>query len=276
MRRETTGGLLPVLAALLLAVPPTLRWCEIQFGARPRDQMAPSETVVSRSNGTPAGREALNYDLQQLLRVAEADLNALGVVLDRSLYSRVLARRLPFHDPSPARSALYLALRTLAPIPGDCAVVSAEHLMVGRVVDVTTIPGKLAVAHVQTILDPGFRVRFVADGARGLLGGTGESTPSGQALLEILFSDQRLSLEADIQVVTDGADGVYPSGLVIGKIDLKSRLLAPQRSSGLPLVRAEVILDTVREMVVLPSRMPNAISQEIRAGLGANTRRRTP
>ena len=50
MRRETTGGLLPVLAALLLAVPPTLRWGEIQFGARPRDQMAPSETVVSRSN----------------------------------------------------------------------------------------------------------------------------------------------------------------------------------------------------------------------------------
>jgi hypothetical protein len=73
------------------------------------------------------------------------------------------------------------------------------------------------IVRLQTLLDPDFRVRFWTEGATGMLQGTGRQR-DGHPVLEILYLSESAVLRPGAPVVTEGNDGVYPPGVVIGCI----------------------------------------------------------
>ena len=265
--------------ALLLALPPAARL--IQDALRRPETGSYPQTLAGRDSAVV---------LEQRLREAEADLKALNVPLQRQRYGRVLGEVLPMNDPAAARSSLFVALRSFASMRDDVAVVSATHSLVGRAIDVfssarawaTPEEGeavgpissddgrRFALARVQTVLDPAFRVRFSSGGARGVLYGTGETTSDGAPLLRTHLLQGADRLEPGDRVVTDRGDELYPGGIAIGTVvdgQALGQLKVRHRTF---LVRADVNFSGPLDRVVF---LPNLLRLSF---LESRERRATP
>jgi cell shape-determining protein MreC len=128
-------------------------------------------------------------------------------------YRLVAGKVLPVSDPSPERSILWVHVGEGLPAPEDTAAVWGKAL-VGRVYRAY---GRLPLLRVQTLLDPGFRVRFRHQEAAGMLWGTGRKW-KGHPVLEIRHLAESAELKPGEPVFTDGNDGIYPEGILIGHL----------------------------------------------------------
>lgn len=265
MRRKSSGlRVLHLVWVACLLVPPAVRLSLDHV----REAGGGREVVPWTSNPALSHEEATAR-----LGQAERDLRALDVTPAHEDYEPVLARVLPVRDPSASRSALYVGIRSLKPIPDDITALTVDHRLLGRVMDVISPladSGGFAVAQVMTILDPSFRVPFVAGETRGLAGGLGATTEEGHALLEVIFLDGPGSLEEGQPVLTDSARGVidagiaFAPGLPIGFVIPDTEGLQAKRRSRLPLIRSEVVVERQLQAVLLRDsmRLSRALIQE--------------
>ena len=134
----------------------------------------------------------------------------------RTNFRAFLTEVLPFDNPSSDRGALWL----VAPAQGLTrdACVAFRSSLVGRLKQWPGAEMITTVRRVQTISDPGFRVRFHSGETRGILYGTGrrETAGEGRPLLEARHLTHPDSLVPGSPVVTAGDDGIYPPGVLIG------------------------------------------------------------
>lgn len=201
MRRERQGlSFRHLVFALFLALPPG-----VKLGIH---------LVREHQQDDLTALEKLRVDLEATrdeLRREKIERTMSGLDRLDGQYKLIAGRVFPLSDPSPERSVLWAHLGEGQPVPEDTAAVWRQGL-VGRV---TRAYPKLAVVRVQTLLDPGFRVRFRQDEATGMLWGTGRMV-KGHPVLEIRHLSDDAELKAGGAVFTDGNDGVYPEGVLIG------------------------------------------------------------
>jgi hypothetical protein len=231
---------------MCLCAPPAVRlW--LDFSAAPGRGAEPH----------PEPADARTAEAIARLRHVERDLKALDVTLPSDEYEPVPARVLA-RDPAPHRHGLLAGVRSGKPVPPDSTAITVDQRLLGRVIDVVGPPpasGGFAVAQVETILDRGFRVRFVAGETRGLAAGTGVTTPDGRAVLEIILFDGPRELEDGEVLLTDGSLGVFAPGIPIGSVSLESGAWIGERRSRLPVIRSEVIVERQRELILLRDSM---------------------
>jgi hypothetical protein len=227
MRRHGTalrGGHL--LLAALLALPPCLRvgihlWSGAKGPAVHPELMDAARKEAAERGLDPASIRPIDLDFED----------------PAGRYRAVPADAIPFSDTSPSRHVIWAVTRGgakdppqlegnvatpggAAPdvFPGevvtDTAAVSRGAL-VGRVIGVYP---ELGLARIQTMRDPGFRVRFSTDTGTGMLRPAG-SDRDGDLLLEPLYLSPGCELVIGTPVLTAGNDGVYPPGVVIGRVE---------------------------------------------------------
>ncbi|MBI4607284.1 MAG: hypothetical protein HY721_35410 [Planctomycetes bacterium] len=244
-----------VALALLLAAPPAAR-----VGlhvARARQAAGPPD-VTEAASGPRASSEALLAELaaaREDLRRARLDLDLRGAPLPQGRYEPVLADVLPASDPSPGRSLLWAVPRGPRPVPRDSAAThpavqeggEPAPSLAGRVVRVHPGLGPAPpILGVQTLLDPGFRVRFRHAGASGVLWGTGQAA-EGHALLELRHLTAEVDLKEGDPVFTEGQDGVYPPRLLVGSlVRRKAGAAGPERLA----VRAALRVEDLTRLVI--------------------------
>ena len=209
MRRERSplrcGHL---LLAFLLCLPPGLR-LGLHFWKRPS-----AGDGASAPERPDTGEAALD----ELRRIEGA--RRLPTLDDpEGRYHLVPADVLPVNDPSGRRSALWVVARGSQNVPVDTAAVwhdetSPHGELAGRA---TRELSPTRLARVQTILDPGFRVRFRHEGASGMLFGTGREH-EGHPILELKYVVNGDQLDEGEPVFTEGGDGVYPPSVLIGHL----------------------------------------------------------
>ena len=264
MRRHRTGlRVVHLLWVVCLFVPPAIRLALDFWRVRLRldtDAVSQEHSPEPRLVGAEAAFR---------LRQAEQDLKTLGATLVSEEFDRVLARLLPLRDPSTSRNSRFVGIRGATPVPADTPPITPDYHLFGRVVEVLTPPSGsgpsgsgpsgsgyyFAVAQIQTVLDPSFRVRFVAGDATGLAGGTGATTDDGHPLLEIIFLEGSRNLTEGEVIVTDGAGGVYAPGIHIGSVTPGTGHALAKRRSRLPLIRTEVVLDRHDQVILLADLM---------------------
>jgi hypothetical protein len=204
-RMRKREGLRPrhLAFAVLLLLPPAARIVERALAGGD----GPDELEALRLELAAAGAEA---------RRARLELEAQGFLAEGSAglprgHELLAADALPLSDPSPARSTLWALVRGPREPPASGAAL-ARGALAGRVLRAFA---DLAIVKVQTVLDPAFRARFRQKGASGMLWGTGRSV-DGHALLEVRHLSQTVDLAPGEPVFTEGSDGVYPGGILIG------------------------------------------------------------
>lgn len=238
-----------ILCALLLALPPVLRvlgWLNVLEGLPSVAPAAPDEVRVER-DALRAQVERLREELAVHGALASSFASGGSAnAAPNARYQIALVDILPLDDPSPSRSVAWGWSREGQELVSDSAAVwtsdlqeipatpapasppgpeageanrpriAGEHVLVGRVL---SVPGGGALARIQTIQDPLFRVRFRTDGASGILWGTGSSREDGSPLLELQHVTDRREIKEGAAVFTEGGDGLYPEGLLIGYLE---------------------------------------------------------
>lgn len=256
MRRKSSGlRVLHLFWVACLFVPPAVRlWLDLSRAPFRGGEPLSGETSASLSTADLSLEAARGRLIQ-----AESDLRALDVTLPGEEYKAVLARVLPMGDPSAGRSTLFVGVRSRSPVPIDITAVTVDHRLLGRVVDVLNPPlgsEGFAVARVQTLLDPSFRVRFVAGETRGLAGGSGETTDDARyVVLEIIWLEDPRELEEGETLYTDSAGGVFAPGIPIGSVTRDSRVVVAKRRNRLPLIRSEIVIPRQTQVVLLRDAM---------------------
>ena len=165
----------------------------------------------------PAGAEALAAEvasLQEELRRARAELELHAALPDPARYRVGLADVVPLTDPSPRRGALWVTPRKSDAAARDSSAFW-DGALAGRVLRVER---GLFLACIQTLADPGFRVRFRAGEAMGILHGTARRDATGAPLLVVRHLSREKALGSGDVVFTAGDDGIYPPGLRIGEV----------------------------------------------------------
>jgi hypothetical protein len=200
-------GLRPwhLVFVVLLLLPPVARVIHRSFA---QDEGAAEEEKL-RSELTVAREEVRRVRLE--LEARDFPRSTPGLADLEPRHELVVADALPLSDPSPARNTLWATVRDHRDVPGSGAAL-AEGALAGRVLRAFA---DLGIVKVQTILDPAFRARFRQKGASGMLWGTGRES-DGHALLEVRHLSETVSLEPGEPVYTEGNDGVYPGGVLIG------------------------------------------------------------
>ncbi|MBI4582462.1 MAG: hypothetical protein HY717_00315 [Planctomycetes bacterium] len=160
------------------------------------------------------------------------------------------ARVLPLADPSPRRHALWISCGEDGRIHRETPVVQGGAL-VGQVD--WAVPGRPFV-RVQTISDPYFRIRFRYRDAWGFLSGTGESKGGDRPLLEIQFLGAEVHFQEGDKVFTDGKDGIYPDGLLIGELVAAQPGKNPS-GKGDFRIRAAISPADLKEVILLVDRV---------------------
>lgn len=251
----------------LLALPPTVRWLS------PSLQPLPGE--LTREAALEATVLALRVELETTRFEAER-LRALeqswGQVELSDRHERLLADVLPVSDPSPRRRILWAhtpgARRISRPAAVICTLeVAASEpqlekktsALVGRALAPTP---HLPLARVETTLDPAFRVRFRHHGASGMLWGTGEES-AGRPVLEIKHLSELIELKDGEAVVTEGRDGVYPEGILIGFV-VREDAPEPDASGAAPpgrlFVRGAAAPEALRQVIVVIDRAQESLA----------------
>jgi len=204
-RRKGRGGRpIHVLVALILAAPPCVRLGLHVFSV-------PGGAAGPDSDETAALRAKLEAAREEL-RIANLDLAARDLGHSLPSYRIVLAESLPIEDPSPRRNSLWVSCRGATLVPDGTPAIAGEALA-GRV---ASAHGALHLARIETLLDPAFRVRFRKEGASGMLWGTGHVSSGGKPILELRHLSEAAALAPGEPVYTEGGDGVYPEGILIG------------------------------------------------------------
>jgi hypothetical protein len=224
MRRRSGVRARHVLLAGLLAVPTVARVALDRVGGARADH----PTV-----------EALQAELATALedaRRARTELEMRGLDRLDPRWRVTLAEALPWDDPSPDRRALWAVVRGRLE-DAEATAALAGGVLAGRV---RRFYRRLSLAKVETLFDASFRVRFAAgapaaagtgaagppggatpesgSAASGMLCGTGRSA-RGSALLEIRRLSTPTALKPGQPVFTEGGDGVYPPGILIGYVE---------------------------------------------------------
>jgi len=184
--------------------------------------LAPGDNEGQRTGQNETLRFELSVARDKLRqRTSDLALSAMAPVADG--YHNIFVEILPLGDPAPSRSIVWARVRGDQAVPSDSACVYPlwkdggveAQALAGRVV--RTYP-RVSLVAVQTLLDPGFRVKFRHRGASGMLCGTGRSS-SSHPILEIRHLREETALEPGDAVFTQGDDGVYPSGALIGYVE---------------------------------------------------------
>ncbi len=188
---------------------------------------------------------------QKQLALRERELEALSEwKRQKPEFAPRAARVLPLADPSPRRHALWISCGDDGRVRRETPVVQGGAL-VGQVD--WAAPGR-TFARVQTLSDPYFRVRFRYRDAWGFLSGTGESRSGGPPLLEIQFLGTEVHFQEGEKVFTDGKDGIYPDGLLIGELVSAQPGKNPSGKRGFR-VRAAIAPADLQEVVLLVDRV---------------------
>ena len=204
-RRKGRGGRsIHVIVALIIAAPPCLRLGMHAFSRPEGGADTASDEIASLRVELEAAREEL--------RIARLDLSARDLGHSLPSYHIVLAESLPVDDPSARRGSLWVSCRGASLVPDGTAAIAGEAL-VGRV---ARAHGALRLARIQTLLDPAFRVRFRKEGASGMLWGTGRVSAGESPVLELRHLSEGAVLASGEPVYTEGGDGIYPEGILIG------------------------------------------------------------
>lgn len=235
---------------LALIAPPAGRLLhdEIERGRHDRELRGPTLARLE-------SLEQENALLRQQLRTVAGDRQLISRW--DSHYSPRSVRALPVSDTSPTRHAFWIAAEDGLPLERDFAVV-CRGALVGRVRE--TFPAA-AIGVVQSLLDPGFVVRFKVENRTGpagsdppvwgILRGSGLSDrETRRPLLDVELIGSSASLTTGLQVFTDGGDGIYPRDILIGE-------LVPSERPGEPgklQVRAHVATRGLSDLVVLVDR----------------------
>lgn len=220
--------------AVLLVLPPCLRWATAYLDPRPA---AGSTLNASEDAALRAELATVRFELERLRARSEMLSHATWP----GGYERITAEVLPLSDPSPRRRAVWVYSPGPRAVPRDTPVLSLERapVLVGRTH--RPIPGAPLV-RIESLLDPAFRVRFRHQGASGILWGTG-SEAGGHPVLEIKHLSELVELKEGEPVFTEGRDGVYPEGVLIGHVEREaggSRLV----------VKASAALESIEQVVL--------------------------
>lgn len=176
-----------------------------------------SAGLIYDPSGGPGSRNAARY------RIATADV-------------------LPLSSPSSSDRALCVSFYGVPPIRRDSTALFEDQL-VGRLIDEST--GKGA-GRIQSILDPAFRVRFRCGEDKGMLWGTGQSDKDGYPLLEVHHLGKPPAFKAGDVVFTEGGDGRYPPGCILGRI-----FHLPGQEGSRAIVRSGLRLSTLKQVALL-------------------------
>ena len=244
MKRNHAGGFgfLGQLVFLLLVLCPAL-WRAVET----------NRTPLGGEQSLEAARMALevahlresNRRLQEELRVMSSiEHDSRSAEKTAGRYRAFSLDLLSFGDPDPGRRALWVRMDPDYGVHDD-ATVMYQGTLVGRLVK---LPWIERVARVQTLADPGFRVKFLCEGTRGILYGTGRREEDGERrpVLEARHLLPLGPLPAGAPVVTAGGDGIYPPGILIGQV-----LDAEEHSAAHPEVRAALSPEDASEVIAL-------------------------
>lgn len=201
-------------------------------------------------------------------------------------------RILPLMDSSSQRDSRWITCDSKSPIP-EKSVIVIDRALIGRVhnfgnefsrLSLSSLAiGGRSLARIQTCLDPYFRVRFRFGDYWGFLRGTGRvDDRTGNPLLSVELINDEVYFKEGQKIYTDGNDGIYPEGILIGEIVRKTSLGATKNngknksqslehsqkkpgnesqdiSSTNILVRCEINPDDHREAVVLIDPVMEAV-----------------
>ena len=187
----------------------------------------------------------VNRDLQLVTSAKGLLYDPAGGAVERSAarYRVAVADVLPLSTPSSAERYLFISFRGLPALRKDSPVLY-EARLVGRLVADSS--SRAGAGRVQSILDPLFRARFRCGEDTGMLWGTGRTDREGYPLLEIRHLGKTPSFSEGQAVLTEGGDGLYPAGCIVGHI----REMPGQKDS-LAIVRSDLLIDSLRRVVLL-------------------------
>lgn len=203
-RREGLGWTF----AMLLLIPP-LANLALEY----RQRLSPPPAEEAGRTRAPAAVETAT--LRQQLWETERELTLLrGWSQAQPRYHPVFADVVYRGDLSPRRAVLWVWGSGFAAVDARTVAVDRGALL-GRVRHVWPEQG---VAQIQSLRDPYIRVRFRYDKAWGFLSGTGRADAQGRPLLEIRHLSRETTFQEGDQVFTDGEDGFFPKGILIGTL----------------------------------------------------------
>jgi len=249
-----------VLFLVLVSAPAAIRWIELEE--------APAQARELLDATQAALRAAELSDSVRRLRAALD--RQTGLVTDEESWVRERGRFraypvdvLPFGDPSSVRRGFWVAalriddgaaawtdsgLTRAVSSPGieleEGAAVVFGAFVIGRLE--TLIDGAPA-GRVQTLRDPGFRVKFRCGDVVGVLRGGAGVGNEELPLLEAHHLTPLVDLPGGAEVLTAGGDGVFPPGFLVGHVVARD----DQTSGSAPIVRAAIDPDSIVEAVVL-------------------------
>ena len=242
-RRAHVIGLILVAALVVLLNLPVPAGQRIKGGAR--DNIAPFQNglslLVSRLRGAAAAlgaavtgtdeRRSMLEELARLrsqvwrLKTHERDNRELRKLLgfrERQAHRLLLCEVVARGDTTGWWQKIRLNRGSEHGVGIDCAVITAEGL-VGRTIEVSRFT-----CDVLLITDPNCRVacKLADTGAFGIVTGEGTSV-AGEARLEMLYAVRPCTMKympidgevlENMEVVTSGLGGVYPEGLLLGRV----------------------------------------------------------
>jgi rod shape-determining protein MreC len=161
-------------------------------------------------------------------------------------------------EPSQRYSALTLDQGSADGVRVDAPVIAPDGSLVGRIVEA----GRWT-SLVQLITDPlaGVGARLATSRATGLVSGT------GGALLDLRYIDSLTEVYTGEEILTSGEDGIYPPGLLIGKVDSFTFGPPVPGTHSVPLTREQsaLFLEITVRPAVMVDRLETVLVLDARA-----------
>ena len=203
----------------------------------------------------------LDEQLRQSRKELQLVTSAAGILYDpaggpgdraAARYRVAIADVLPFSSSSTADRTFCVSFYGLPEMRKDTTALSGD-LLVGRLVNLA--PGS-RIGIIQGVLDPLFRSRFRCGEDSGMLWGTGRTDAEGFPLLEVHHLEKPPSFAVGQAVLTEGGDGVYPPGCMVGHI-----LEMPGEKTPHSIVRSAVRMETLRQVILLEDMTKEALAR---------------
>lgn len=249
-RRYRSGAILGTLFLLaFLLTPPAIR-LSMHYGWI-GEPTGLQEVEEGRDRKQADMVALLNDQLRQARRELQLVASTAGLLYDpagspgdraAARYRIAIVDVLPFSSTSTADRTFCVSFYGIPLMRKDTTALSGD-LLVGRLVSL--VPGT-RVGRVQSLLDPLFRARFRCGQDSGMLWGTGKTDADGHPLLEVHHLSRPPAFAAGQPVLTEGGDGIYPAGCIVGEI-----LELPGEKIPHAVVRAAVRMNRLRQVVLI-------------------------
>src|SRR5580700_4791614 len=257
----TAVGIFAVLVILLFLLPQTTRqqlqgalyqWISpiLRTGASVQQELGGVRGGLKRLDELERENQQLKFENEQLraanslLKNLEAEVNRLNRALGFREQSpfKLLPARINSRDSATWWNTCTISCGSEDGIAPDMAVVT-ENGLVGKV---TTV-GK-DVALVLLVSDESLRVSVAIEGTQeqGIVSGTRASSTYAPDL-RIRFLSKTAKLQPGMKVLTAGAGGVFPSGLVVGTV----KDFAAKELEGIATVTPAVDLVEIEDVFVI-------------------------